>query len=80
MQKQKTILKRFGEKIRALRKERGMSQEKFAELCGLDRTYISGIERGNRNISLVNIQVIAIALNVSLQELFTEVEKQISKK
>lgn len=70
MEKEKVVLKRFGEKVRSLRKERGMSQEKFAELCGLDRTYISGIERGTRNVSLKNIETIAHALGISKSDLF----------
>jgi transcriptional regulator with XRE-family HTH domain len=47
-----------------------LSQEEFAARCGLDRTYISGIERGRRNPSLRNIRKIAIELSVSLSELF----------
>ena len=50
-----------------------MSQEEFADACGMDRTYISGIERGRRNVSLVNIKLIAQALGVSLPELFENV-------
>ena len=63
------ILLRFGERLRTLRKERGLSQEAFAGLCGLDRTYIGGIERGERNVSLRNIEVIAKALGLSVSEL-----------
>jgi len=50
-----TDLKLFGEAIRNKRLEQGLSQEKLAELCGLHRTYIGGIERGERNVSLLNI-------------------------
>ena len=46
------------------------SQEAFADLCGLDRTYLGGIERGERNVALVNIEKIARALRISLDELF----------
>lgn len=60
----------FGTHIRALRKERGLSQEEFASLCGMDRTYIGGIERGERNVSLVNIFKIAKELKIPLSELF----------
>ena len=48
----------------------GVSQEEFADMCGLDRTYIGGIERGERNLALVNIEKIAKALRISLSELF----------
>jgi ribosome-binding protein aMBF1 (putative translation factor) len=64
------IQKRFGERVREIRKHRGLSQEALAFACGLDRTYIGGVERGERNISLVNIHRIADALNVELRELF----------
>jgi transcriptional regulator with XRE-family HTH domain len=60
---------RFGQRLRELRNAKGLSQETFAAACGLDRTYISGIERGRRNVSLRNIEVIADALGVSLSEL-----------
>ena len=64
------ILARFGRRLRDLRKARGFSQEDFAAECGLDRTYISGIERGRRNVSLRNIELIAKTLGISLSELF----------
>jgi len=51
----------------------GVSQEEFAHICGLDRTYIGGIERGERNVALVNIEKIAKGLRVSLSELFRKV-------
>jgi len=47
-----------------------VSQEEFADLCGLDRTYIGGIERGERNLSMVNIEKIALTFKISLSELF----------
>jgi transcriptional regulator with XRE-family HTH domain len=64
------ILIRFGQRLRALREATGLSQEAFADRCQLDRTYISGIERGRRNLSLLNIDRIAKALRVPLKELF----------
>lgn len=70
MPKQSSITDRFGERIRSLRKERGLSQEALAELSGLDRTYVSGIERGIRNVALRNIEALAKALRVSLADLF----------
>ena len=63
------ILTLFGERVRVLRQALGLSQEALALAAGLDRTYIGGVERGERNISLLNIQKIAQALNVSSADL-----------
>lgn len=63
------ILTLFGERVRVLRQALGLSQEALALTAGLDRTYIGGVERGERNISLLNIQKIAQALNVSSADL-----------
>jgi transcriptional regulator with XRE-family HTH domain len=60
----------FGTRVRQLRVERNWSQEQFADLCGLHRTYIGSIERGEQNISLVNINKIAVTMGISLAELF----------
>jgi transcriptional regulator with XRE-family HTH domain len=54
----------FAQNVRKYRKERGYSQERLAELCGLHRTYISALERERRNISVDNIQKIADALDI----------------
>lgn len=64
------IKKAFGCRLRDLRKRKGLSQETLALACALDRTYIGGVERGERNLSLINIYKIADALNVSARELF----------
>ena len=56
--------------MRELRTARGQSQEALALICGLDRTYIGGIERGERNVSLVNIEKIAAGLGLPVRELF----------
>ncbi len=61
---------RFGRALRLRRNKLGVSQEAFADLCGLDRTYLGGIERGERNVALVNIEKIARALRISTSELF----------
>ena len=63
----------FGERVRALRQSRGLSQERLAELAGVHRTYLSSLERGERNVSLDNINAIAKALGVSTGELFERV-------
>lgn len=65
-----SIKKGFGERLREIRKSRRISQEALASICGLDRTYIGGVERGERNISLVNIYKIAHALQIMPRELF----------
>jgi transcriptional regulator with XRE-family HTH domain len=69
MKAPRAILHRFGQRVRELRKAKGLSQEAFADACGLDRTYISGIERGLRNVALVNIAQIARTLDVTISEL-----------
>jgi transcriptional regulator with XRE-family HTH domain len=65
----KDIAVLFGIRVRERRLAKGLSQEAFAATAGLDRTYISGIERGKRNVSLRNIEVIAQALGASISEL-----------
>lgn len=62
----------FGKRIRELRKSRGWSQEEFAFHVGLDRSYVGGVERGERNISLENICLMADALGVPASNLFEE--------
>lgn len=64
------VLLNFGRKIRSIREKKGLSQEAAALACGLDRSYYGGIERGEHNIALINIEKIAIALGVSLKDLF----------
>ena len=61
---------RFGRAVRRRRHKLGVSQEEFADMCGLDRTYVGGIERGERNPAIVNVEKIARALKISLAELF----------
>jgi transcriptional regulator with XRE-family HTH domain len=64
------VLQAFGARVRVLRLSKSLSQEGFADLCRLDRTYIGGAERGERNVSLLNIQKIAQALEIDIRELF----------
>ena len=61
---------RFGKAVRQRRHKLGVSQEAFADMCELDRTYIGGIERGERNVALVNIEKIAKTLRLTIAELF----------
>jgi len=66
---QTQVQKHFGDRVRELRKQKGLSQESLALACDLDRTYIGGVERGERNTSLFNIYKIAEALGVKAKEL-----------
>ena len=63
------ILKKFGDRVRNLRKQKNLSQENLAEKAGLHRTYIGMIERAEKNITLINIEKIANALEVNINEL-----------
>lgn len=67
------IKRQLGLRIQQLRKATGYSQEKFAILIDMDRTYFASVEAGKRNISIVNIQKIADGLGVSLSELFRDI-------
>ena len=66
------IIKVFGTNLKKMRLEKGLSQERFAEICGLHRTYISDIECFQRNVSLETVQKIADALNIDAYRLFRE--------
>ena len=68
------LLNDFGKRIRDLRKSMGLSQEALADACGLDRTYIAGIERGERNVSLRNIRIIANSLEITISDLMKGIE------
>ena len=64
----------FGERVRELRRVRGLSQEALAEHAGLHRTYVGSVERGERNISLDNIHALADALEVAAPDLLAAPE------
>lgn len=64
------ITKELGKRIRELRVDMGLSQEKFSLLINMDRTYYASVESGKRNISIINIKKIADGLHVSLSKLF----------
>ncbi len=67
----------FGKRLRKLRKElTNLSQENFANHIGMDRTYYSSIENGNRNVSLLNILKIAEGLNITISDLFLDIENE----
>lgn len=65
-----SVLIEFGEKIRQLRKDKKLSQEELADRAKLHRTYIGMIERAEKNITLTNIQKLATALDVDINQLF----------
>lgn len=75
---QEDLLLTFGKTIRKIRLSKNISQEKFADLCNLHRTYISDIELGKRNVSIENIGKMASALDMNISELFQEVESDAS--
>jgi len=64
----------FGRTIRKLREAKGLSQERLADLAGIHRTYIGDVERGKRNIALINMTRLAGALGISLSRLISEME------
>ena len=69
------LAKRFGELVRRLRRERGYSQEDFSFRVGLHQTYVSSVERGERNATLGTADRIARALGTTLADLFAELER-----
>ena len=71
---------RFGKRLREVREEAGISQEKLAELAKLHRTYVSSVERGKNNISLVNIEKLAAALGVPMRDLMPDNAAPTTKK
>lgn len=67
---EKALLAKVGKRIRELRLAIGLSQEKLAFKSGLDRTYIGSVERGERNIAVINLNKVCAALDISIAELF----------
>ena len=75
-----SIFSTFGQVVRAKREQAGLSQEQFAERADLDRTYVSGVERGVRNPTLQVINRIAKALDVPLADLFAATDKAVARR
>jgi len=75
MADREALLKNFGNTVRKLRMERGFSQESFAQMSGVHRTYMGIIERGEKAISIVKAEEIAEALGMTLADLFMELEQ-----
>ncbi len=71
---EKSLLIKVGQRIRELRLKSGMSQEKLAFASDLDRTYVGSVERGERNISVINLNKISVALNIDSFELLKTAE------
>ena len=67
------IKQKFGNRVRELRTQANLSQEKFALSINMDRTYLASVENGNRNISLENIYKIANGFNITLEDLFKDI-------
>jgi transcriptional regulator with XRE-family HTH domain len=65
------LLVRLGDRIRKLRKARGWTQVEMAELVGIDRSFLADVERGKRNISVLNLELIAHGFKISLSQLFS---------
>jgi transcriptional regulator with XRE-family HTH domain len=70
-----TLREKVGRAVRRLRTDAGYSQESFADACGLHRTYIGSVERGEVNISLDNLERIAHTLRIQVSRLFVEAEQ-----
>lgn len=73
------LLKALGQRIRALRTEQGYSQEAFADKCGVHRTFMGTIERGESNLSFQNIHKVAKTLGVTLSNLFLDLERRVQE-
>lgn len=71
--KENVVLRKLGEKIHSLRIDKNLSQEELADMCGFDRTYISLVERGKRNMSFINLCKFAQGLDVSVSELTKDI-------
>lgn len=69
-QEEKEFLIKIGNQIKSLRNKTNLSQEKLSFACNLDRTYIGSVERGERNISIINLRKIAQGLNLNISDLF----------
>jgi transcriptional regulator with XRE-family HTH domain len=72
----KVLAQQFGAAVRRLRQERGISQEAFALLCGVHRTYMGSIERGEKTVTIETASKIAHALTLPLSGLFLELEAE----
>jgi transcriptional regulator with XRE-family HTH domain len=70
----KGLVRTLSGNIRKLRRKRGLSQEELSELCGLHRTYVGSVERGERNVTLSTLEAFSNALGVSVPQLLSEMD------
>ena len=68
------IEKRFGERVRRLRQKKGWTQDEFADISGFHRAYVGTVERGETNVTLKNVQILAKALDIKMADLFRGLE------
>ena len=66
------FLKWFGGRLREIRHQKGLSQEELAELASIDRTYVGGVERGERNLSVLNVKRLSDAFGINVKDLFDD--------
>lgn len=71
----RSLIETVAENIRRMRHERGLSQEELADICGLHRTYVGSVERGERNLTLSSLELLAVALSVTVVDLLTPEDK-----
>jgi len=74
--KNKAVQQALGQRIRELRSRRGLSQEEFADICGLHRTYMGSIERGERNLTIISILTVAQHLEMTVSKLLSGLERR----
>lgn len=73
------LLLAFGAAVRQHRRSKNLSQEAFADACGIDRSYMGGVERGERNIALINVGKIIAALEIQPSEFFKTMDQSTKK-
>lgn len=75
VKRKNSVLRKFGAAVRRCRRIAGLTQEEFADMCELDRSYVGGVERGERNLTLLNIIKICDTLKVNPSEIFADLDK-----
>jgi transcriptional regulator with XRE-family HTH domain len=75
VKRKNSVLRKFGAAVRRYRRIAALTQEEFADMCDLDRSYVGGVERGERNLTLLNVIKICDTLKVNPSELFADLDK-----